>query len=83
VSNNDPEGLLGRISGMDTTPALAEGDPLAPAPLTGVLVGYGRVSTRDQNLARQQEALTAAGCAKNADRPGVRQLLTRRVPGPT
>jgi Resolvase, N terminal domain len=30
---------------------------------TGVLVGYGRVSTREQNLARQQAALTAAGCA--------------------
>jgi DNA invertase Pin-like site-specific DNA recombinase len=33
-------------------------------PLPGVLVGYGRVSTREQNLARQQAGFTAAGCAK-------------------
>ncbi|MFE3454689.1 recombinase family protein [Nonomuraea sp. NPDC059194] len=34
-------------------------------PLSGVLVGYGRVSTPEQNLARQQAALSAAGCAKS------------------
>ncbi|MFG1892095.1 recombinase family protein [Micromonospora sp. NPDC049051] len=31
---------------------------------TANIDSYGRVSTREQNLARQQAALTAAGCAK-------------------
>jgi DNA invertase Pin-like site-specific DNA recombinase len=55
-----------------------------------VLVGYGRVSTRDQNLARQEAALTEAGCAKcffdkasgkNADRPGLKQAYEYLRPG--
>ncbi|WP_374536242.1 recombinase family protein [Micromonospora aurantiaca (nom. illeg.)] len=66
------------------------GDLLAPTPLAGVLVGYGRVSTREQNLARQQAALTAAGCAKcffdkasgkNADRPGLHDAFEYLRPG--
>ncbi len=47
--------------------ATAVADPAgAPASFvrTGVLVRYGRVSTREQNLARQQAALTTAGCAR-------------------
>lgn len=75
---------------MTATPAPIEGDPLAPTPLAGVLVGYGRVSTREQNLARQQAALTAAGCAKcffdkasgkNADRPGLHDAIEYLRPG--
>lgn len=77
------------ITGMDTAPAV-DGNLLLPAPLTGVLVGYGRVSTRDQNLARQEAALTEAGCAKcffdkasgkNADRPGLKQAYEYLRPG--
>jgi DNA invertase Pin-like site-specific DNA recombinase len=30
----------------------------------GMRIGYGRVSTRDQNPDAQRDALTAAGCAK-------------------
>lgn len=75
---------------VTVTPAPIEGDPLAPTPLAGVLVGYGRVSTREQNLARQQAALTAVGCAKcffdkasgkNADRPGLREAFEYLRPG--
>ncbi|MFY1599840.1 recombinase family protein [Micromonospora sp. WMMD737] len=75
---------------MSVTPSPVDSDLLAPTPLAGVLVGYGRVSTRDQNLARQQAALTAAGCAKcffdkasgkNADRPGLGDAFEYLRPG--
>ncbi|MFC7722513.1 recombinase family protein [Nonomuraea recticatena] len=35
-----------------------------PAGLTGALVGYARVSTRDQRLDRQTRALESAGCIR-------------------
>ena len=49
-----------------------------------MLLGYERVSTDDQNLALQHDALQAAGCHKffsdkmggvKADRPGLKQAL--------
>jgi DNA invertase Pin-like site-specific DNA recombinase len=72
---------------VTTTP---EADLLPAAAVTGALVGYGRVSTREQNLARQQAALTAAGCTKcffdkasgkNADRPGLTSAFEYLRPG--
>jgi DNA invertase Pin-like site-specific DNA recombinase len=52
----------------DRLPVLrAEPDDLLaaePAALTGALIGYARVSTRDQKLDRQFAALNAAGCLK-------------------
>jgi DNA invertase Pin-like site-specific DNA recombinase len=57
-----------------------------------MLIGYARVSTLDQTLALQQDALTAAGCeqlytdtASGAltDRPGLTQALSHLRAGDT
>ena len=49
-----------------------------------MLIGYERVSTDDQNLALQHDALQAADCEKifsdkmsgaNADRPGLKEAF--------
>src|ERR1700728_1836405 len=58
----------------------------------GLLIGYARVSTLDQNLALQQDALTNAGCEKIfieqmsgavADRPGLHEALDYARSGDT
>jgi DNA invertase Pin-like site-specific DNA recombinase len=59
----------------------------------GSLVGYARVSTRDQHLERHIEALAAAGCARifqekasgksTADRPELAACLDYLRPGDT
>lgn len=80
---------------MDSSLALPD-DPLAPAPASGVgggaLVGYARVSTRDQKLDRQLRALEAVGCVKvfadkksgkNAQRPELKACLAYLRPGDT
>ncbi len=63
-----------------------------PIVLTGALVGYSRVSTRDQNLDRQTDALTAAGClrifadkasGKTSARPALARALDFMRPGDT
>src|SRR3954451_17779654 len=57
-----------------------------------MLVGYARISTLDQTLALQQDALTAAGCEQLftdtasgslAERPGLTQALSHLRPGDT
>ena len=57
-----------------------------------MLIGYERVSTDDQNLALQNDALQVAGCDKifsdkmsgvKADRPGLQQALNYVRPGDT
>lgn len=66
--------------------------PAESAIFTGNLVGYGRVSTREQNLDRQQLALTKAGCirvftdklsGKNTNRPELAACLNYLRPGDT
>ena len=69
------------------------GDLLAPEPAPGgALVGYARVSTRDQKLDRQLDALNAAGCirifadkksGKNAEREELWKALDYLRPGDT
>ena len=58
--------------------------------LTGALIGYARVSTRDQKLDRQLAALNAAGClkvfadkksGKNAEREELGKALGYLRPG--
>jgi DNA invertase Pin-like site-specific DNA recombinase len=60
--------------------------------LNAALVGYARVSTQDQNLHLQRDALTEAGCAKlfedmlssaKAERPGLDAALAYLRPGDT
>ncbi|MCY7286829.1 MAG: recombinase family protein [Cryobacterium sp.] len=57
-----------------------------------MLIGYARVSTHDQNLTLQHQALTAAGCQKTfddtisgtrTDRPGLTKALEQLRPGDT
>src|SRR5512144_88850 len=57
-----------------------------------MLVGYARVSTFDQTLALQQDALTQAGCERvftdtasgsRTDRPGLDEALDFARPGDT
>lgn len=56
------------------------------------LIGYARVSTQDQNLQMQMDALAEAGCAKvfydqvsgaKKERPGLNDLLSYLRPGDT
>jgi len=57
-----------------------------------MLIGYARVSTLDQTLALQQDALSAAGCEQLytdtvsgsvTERPGLTQALSHLRPGDT
>ena len=57
-----------------------------------MLIGYARVSTQDQNLDLQHEALKQAGCEKlyedkisglRADKPGLEQALEQLREGDT
>ena len=57
-----------------------------------MLIGYARVSTQDQNLALQIEALTTAGCQKifedkvsgsRSERPGLAKALEMLREGDT
>ena len=58
----------------------------------GLSLGYARVSTQDQNLALQQDALAKANCDRvftdtasgaKADRPGLKDALSHLRRGDT
>lgn len=66
--------------------------PAPPEPGAGLLIGYARVSTEDQRLDLQLDALTAAGCHRTfedrasgarADRPGLAAALSHLRRGDT
>jgi Resolvase, N terminal domain len=66
--------------------------PARPTPATGHLIGYARTSRRNQNLDRQINALTEAGCQriyrdqlsdKDAARPGLTKALDQLLEGDT
>lgn len=91
--------FLVQFTGMTSSPtslsaALTPDDVLAPEPatVTGVLIGYARVSTTAQLLDRQLRALNGAGCAKvfsdqlsgrDADRPQLQACLAYLRAGDT
>jgi len=65
---------------------------LAKDPGTGLLIGYARVSTEDQKLDLQRDALARAGCHRvfedrasgaRADRPGLTDALSHLRRGDT
>jgi DNA invertase Pin-like site-specific DNA recombinase len=73
-----------------TTPTELPG--AEPAVLTGIKIGYARVSTGGQNLERQIDALKAAGCrrifaekqsGRDTDRPELAACLAFMAPGDT
>lgn len=78
---------------MNSRPALiVDGDVLDPIGGGGALVGYGRVSTKGQNLDRQIRALQDAGCqkvfadkksGKNVEREELWRCLDYLRPGDT
>src|SRR5579871_2207286 len=60
--------------------------------MSGMLVGYARVSTQDQNLELQRDALNTAGCKRifedkmsgaKAARPGLLEAISFMRPGDT
>jgi DNA invertase Pin-like site-specific DNA recombinase len=103
VSSNSGSALSPTLPGMaplpGDSPGAADPRPVAgdlpaaePAVLTGALIGYARVSTRDQLLDRQITALEAAGCirifsdkksGKTAGREELRKALDYLRPGDT
>ncbi|MBG6136730.1 recombinase family protein [Longispora fulva] len=80
-------GGAGRLEAEGNTPI----PPVAAErPPSGVLVGYGRVSIRERNLARQRARLTEAGCARcffdefpspDTDRPELARTFEHVRPG--
>jgi len=72
--------------------SLSFDDPLSPGYAARMLIGYCRVSTDDQKLDLQLDALRAAGCERTfrdkqggakADRPGLAAALKALGPGDT
>jgi DNA invertase Pin-like site-specific DNA recombinase len=85
----DPENPSGSLSLRQAADDLLAAEPVV---LTGALIGYARVSTKDQLLDRQVTALEEAGCirvfadkqsGRNVDREELRKALDYLRPGDT
>ena len=87
--------MLPRRRGQPTRAGEKTPAPLpapVPVPTTGARLGYARVSTDDQNLDLQRDALARAGCrqvyeekasGKTTDRPELDHVLADLRPGDT
>jgi len=82
MKRHSNDGLADKRKKASLATAAAESPKTSPG--TGMLVGYARVSTQDQNLELQLDALNSAGCEKvyqdkasgaKTDRPGLDDLL--------
>src|SRR6266516_1991622 len=80
---------MGGVTARTTPPGLPSAEP---AVLTGIRIGYARVSTGGQKLERQLDALRAAGCrrifaekesGRGTDRPELTACLGFMAPGDT
>ena len=80
------------MGGVKASTASTELPSAEPAVLTGIKIGYARVSTGGQNLERQIDALKAACCrrifaekqsGRDTDRPELAACLAFMAPGDT
>jgi len=73
------EGLKGNMGHSNDTDFGKSNDILGHS--NGMIFGYGRVSTKDQNSARQREAFEDKLSGRNMDRPEFQKMIEQLRPG--